>query len=87
MEYMALGKPVIATSGGGTNEIVSETETGILIDDGNKQALNKAINTLLNSNDMRQRMGMHGKEIIRKKFNLSDMTREYLNIYTNSLAK
>ena len=31
MEYMALGKPVIATDGGGTKEIVDDGETGFLI--------------------------------------------------------
>jgi len=31
MEYMALGKPVIATDGGGTKELVIDNSTGYLI--------------------------------------------------------
>jgi glycosyltransferase involved in cell wall biosynthesis len=31
LEYMALGKPVIATSGGGTGELVLDNTTGYLI--------------------------------------------------------
>ena len=39
MEYMALGKPVIATRGGGTNEVVIEGENGYLIDPFNEDQL------------------------------------------------
>ena len=31
MEYMALGKPVIASAGGGTNEILEDKKTGFLL--------------------------------------------------------
>jgi glycosyltransferase involved in cell wall biosynthesis len=31
MEYMAAGKPVIATKGGGTYEIIRDKENGFLI--------------------------------------------------------
>lgn len=39
IEYMALSKPVIATRGGGTDEVVTYDENGYLIDYGDSEAL------------------------------------------------
>ena len=39
LEYMALEKPVIATAGGGTNEIVIDNKTGFLIKQSNPEEL------------------------------------------------
>jgi len=46
LEYMALGKPVIATSGGGTNEIVQDQLTGFLISQSNPIELAEKVEIL-----------------------------------------
>ena len=64
LEYMALGKPVVATSGGGTNEIVLDNKTGFLIKPSDPDELAKKLEILLNDSDLRTKMGLAGKERI-----------------------
>ena len=80
LEYMALGKPVIATSGGGTNEIVIDSETGFLIPSSNPPALAGKLELLLNDTDLRTKMGLAGKERIMNEFSIDQMVRKYILI-------
>ncbi len=61
MEYMALGKPVIATDGGGTKEIVDDGVTGFLIGQSDPVQLASKIEMLLNDQGLRTEMGEKGK--------------------------
>ncbi len=81
MEYMALGKPVIATDGGGTKEIVADGNTGYLIQQSDPEQLAEKIEILLNDPDMRKRMGMKGKERVAEIFSIDQMTKKYLDLY------
>jgi len=85
MEYMALGKPVIATDGGGTPELVINGETGYLIPDGATETAVEKIEYLLDNRDERVRMGEAGKEKVRDEFSLEKMVEEHLNLYRSLL--
>ena len=87
LEYMALGKPVIATSGGGTNEIIKNEESGFLISPSNPKELAEKIEKLLNNADLRMNMGQVGKEIIINNFSIDKMVNKYIDIYKNSSSK
>lgn len=81
LEYMALGKPVIATDGGGTNEIVTDNETGFLVNQSDPEELAGKIEILLNNKDMRTAMGMAGKQKIINGFSIEQMIRKYYDLY------
>lgn len=81
LEYMALGKPVIATKGGGTGEIVKDNETGFLINPSNPEELTNKIELLLNDQRLRIRMGSAGKERIKSEFSIDQMVGEYIGLY------
>ena len=81
MEYMALKKPVIATAGGGTNELVLNNITGFLINQKTPQEMQEKIEFLLDNQDIAERMGQKGKERIQQEFNIEKMTNSYLDIY------
>jgi peptidoglycan/xylan/chitin deacetylase (PgdA/CDA1 family) len=81
LEYMAFGKPVIATNGGGTNEIVVDQETGFLIGRSNPAELAEKMDTLLNDNGLRIKMGLAGKERIRNSFSIDTMVTSYISLY------
>ncbi len=81
MEYMALSKPVIATDGGGTRELVTDGETGFLIPQRSPAILAEKINCLLNDDDLRSSMGKRGRERIENEFNIDKMTSEHMNLY------
>ncbi len=86
LEYMALGKPVIATTGGGTNEIVEEMKTGFLIGPSDPVKLAEKIRLLLNDESLRHRMGMAGKERIHDHFSIDQMVDKYISIYENCVS-
>ncbi len=57
LEAMTLGLPVVATSAGGTGELLQDGETGALIPPGDDAALGAALSGLLASPAERRRMG------------------------------
>ena len=82
MEFMAFGKPVIATKGGGTNELISDKETGFLIEPQNPDELAGKINLLLNNRTMLTNIGQNAKMSIQTKFSLDKMTDTYIQLYS-----
>ena len=83
LEYMALGKPVIATAGGGTSEIVLNQKTGFLISPSSPLELSEKIETLLNDADLRTKMGAAGKRRIHDIFLIDEMVNKYVSVYEN----
>jgi glycosyltransferase involved in cell wall biosynthesis len=83
MEYMALEKPVIATAGGGTGEIVVRDETGFLIENDNVGQVVKKTEFLINNKETAKEMGSAGKERLMKDFSLEKMTDRYVELYRN----
>lgn len=80
LEYMALGKPVVATSGGGTQEIIMNGESGFLIKPQDSQALYEKINFLLENPQIGKLMGESGKNRIKNHFSINSMTESYIEI-------
>lgn len=81
LEAMACGLPVVATNVGGIPEIVINAETGILVPSRDPSALAKAINILLENEQLREKMGQQGRKIVEEKFNLERMIKDYENLY------
>ena len=86
IEYMALGKPVIATRGGGTNEVVIDNENGFLVDAGDKDQLIQKITTLMKNKERVNELGKKGYRLVHEKFDLTIMTKHYISAY-NTLLK
>ncbi len=87
MEYMALGKPVVASDGGGTREILIDGETGYLCKVSDVEDLSAKITTLLDNPALAEKMGAAGKKRIREDFNLALMTNKFVKLYENCLSK
>jgi glycosyltransferase involved in cell wall biosynthesis len=85
MEYMALGKPVVATSGGGTIELVEDNKTGFLVSQSNAVELAEKIETLLNNEELRIKMGAAGKHRVHNQFSIEKMVDEYIITYNKLL--
>ena len=75
LEAMSMGLPVIATSVGGTPEVVKNGETGILIDDGDPETLRSAILRLIDSPETLKSM-RHKTELEAKSFSFPRMVKE-----------
>jgi glycosyltransferase involved in cell wall biosynthesis len=87
LEYMALGKPVIATSGGGTSEILTDHETGYLISPANPKELADKIEILLKDHELRLNMGKAGKERIHNFFSIEKMVSQYISIFKSTITQ
>ena len=85
MEYMALGKPVIATNCGGNPELVINNVTGFLVTPKNLNELVNKINYLLDNENVAVEMGKAGKLRIEKDFSSGKMVNNYLDIYKNMM--
>jgi glycosyltransferase involved in cell wall biosynthesis len=81
MEYMALGKPVIATAGGGTDEIVVDEVTGFLIPPHDAKVLSEKMMQLANDVELRRRLGERGNKRIRELFTIDRMCEQFYSLY------
>lgn len=87
LEYMAVEKSVVATIGGGTDEIVVDNVTGILIQPGSTNEMTNHLIQLLDDNDKATKMGQAGRARVFEFFSLDKMTESYFELYQNLLKK
>lgn len=81
IEYMALNKPVIATRGGGTDEVVFDNKTGFLIESEDSDQLADRINVFYNDRQLRSEMGANGRKMVEETFDAKIMTKHYVELY------
>lgn len=81
IEYMALGKPVIANDSGGTREIVDDEKNGYLIKDETVHAISEKIVDLIENEEKRLSMGMSGKDLVKSSFTISRMGKSFEEVY------
>jgi len=87
IEAMALRKPVVATRGGGPDDIVVEDETGLLVAPGSSAELREAILHLLRDAPRRERMGGKGLERARSRFSSERYADDVMSIYDRVLRE
>ena len=81
MEYMALGKPVVATDCGGNRELVIDGNNGFIIKHGDVDDLTDKLITLLDDSALAKQFGCQGRQRIANEFSLEKMTRGYIELY------
>jgi glycosyltransferase involved in cell wall biosynthesis len=81
MEYMAMGKPVIATDGGGNKELVIDGENGFLIPQKSPDVIIDRLQKLIKDKKLCGTMGSWGYSWVREKFSLTNMTNSYIQLY------
>jgi len=87
MEYMAFRKPVVATDGGGTRELVVDGETGFLVPPKQPDALAARIDYLLDHPDIARQMGEAGEARLRRKFSTDTMVDQTIRLYERAVAE
>ena len=82
LEYMALGKPVIATNCGGTPELLQDNITGFLVNVGDATDISDKLALLLSDQTLRERMGAAGRKRIEEFFTIQSMADQYISAYS-----
>jgi len=81
LEYMALGKPVMANDSGGTTEILSHLENGYLVKTESPKDLAAIINEWLNDPSKKQILGTNGKNLANSEFSILKMGNSYSKLF------
>ena len=63
MEYMAVGKPVVATDVGEVNFAIEHGKCGFLVEEGDVEGFSTELLRLLQSETLRRRFGSYGRQI------------------------
>ena len=87
IEYMAAGKPVIATEGGGTDELVKDGFNGFLIKNKNRDQVIEKLEILMQDPHLAATMGANGSKWVRENLDVRKMTDSYMSLYTNLVNK
>ena len=70
IEAMVVGRPVVGTTGGGTPEIITPGQDGLLVEPNNPDHMGAALRQLIEDADLRSRMGQAAQRTVRDRFAL-----------------
>jgi glycosyltransferase involved in cell wall biosynthesis len=86
LEAIASRRPVIATTVGGTPEVVREGVDGSLVPPADAAKLAQAMAKLARDAKLRRAMGESGRERVARDFSMERVAREVANVYTRVMA-
>ncbi len=86
LEYMAAGRPVVATDVGGSGEAVVEGETGFLVSSGDCQTMAQRIVSLLKDPERRRVMGERSRRVVLEKFSCEAQLKSTEALYDKLLG-
>jgi glycosyltransferase involved in cell wall biosynthesis len=86
LEWMAAGRPLVATSVGGLPDLVAEAETGFLVPPGDPKAMAQALRRLLGQPSLAAQLGAAGRRRFESRFSLERFSAETLKVYERTLA-
>ncbi|MEM2900086.1 MAG: glycosyltransferase family 4 protein, partial [Thermoplasmata archaeon] len=86
LEALAFGLPVIITDRVGTYSIIDNGTNGLVVKHDEKGAIRKAIETLLDSEELRNKIGKNGYELAKRE-SWDNIGKEYKKIYEQLLKE
>ena len=81
LEAMAARTAVVATEVGGTNEVVVEGETGLMVPPNQTDQLTKAIQAVLQDDSLRRLMGENGRKRVEEQFTFEAQAESYWELF------
>ena len=86
LEAMAAGRPVVGSRVGGIPEMVVDGETGVLVPPQDPPALAAALEPLIGSPDLRERLGRAARERAERAFSLAAHASRLQSLYDSVLG-
>jgi len=87
MEAMAAGVPVVATDVGGIRELIDDGENGFIVPSDDVEAMVERVKMLLDSPELRRRIGLAGRERMKREFTVEKMVDTLQNVYIEMLRR
>lgn len=81
LEYMAAGKPVVATDVGGAREAVVDGVTGYLVRSNDYEMMAERLTDLLKNRSKATEFGLNGMQRIKENFSLENQLNQTLELY------
>lgn len=81
IECMAMGRPVIASRGGGTDEVIIDHFNGFLVDPKNANQIIEKIDILYKNEELLNNLGKNAFKWVREHFDIDKKTGEYVELY------
>jgi L-malate glycosyltransferase len=86
LEYMAAGRPVVATDVGGAREAIVDGQSGYLVPSDDDAAMADRVVSLLRDPSRARAMGQHGRQIVEQSFSCDAQLQSTLELYDRLLA-
>src|SRR5687768_8816877 len=86
LEYMAAGRPVVATDVGGAREAISEGESGYTVPPGDDELMAERIISLLRDPAKARLMGERGRRVVEEKFSSRALLQKTEALYERLLT-
>jgi glycosyltransferase involved in cell wall biosynthesis len=87
LEAMAAGIPIVSSAIGGTDELVEDGRSGILVPPGDPTALAAALRRVLEDADLRKSLAAAARERVRAGLTLEQMTSRVSDVYRELLGE
>ena len=86
LEAMSMRVPVVATNAGGTNEIVQDGQTGLVVEHNNAVRLAEALMRLVGDEDLRRFLGHAARERVASTFSAEVCALNTLRVYERAVG-
>ena len=86
-DYMAAGKPVLLAIDGVIRQVVEAADCGLFVQPGDAQALADAIRQLAADRGRAQRLGLNGKQYLKRNFSRDQISRQLMSIMESMLDR
>jgi glycosyltransferase involved in cell wall biosynthesis len=81
LEYMAAGRPIVATAVGAATELIADGTHGLLVPPGDAARLAEAIGRLLDDRHLARRLGEAARQRARERYSRAAMVRRFEDFY------